>query len=74
VQGQMMTIFEGLMNQFFMVLKVKYTPKKHWSDSLGSKITTLVNDLLLQSTHDVVIVINFLFVDANEVTTLGNAS
>jgi len=57
-----------------MVLKVKYMLKKHWSDSLGWEITKLVNDLLLQSTHDVVKVINFLFMNANEVTTLGNAS
>jgi hypothetical protein len=43
-----MTNFEGLMNQFFMVLKVKYTPKKHWSYSLGWEIITLVNDLFLK--------------------------
>jgi hypothetical protein len=70
----MVTNFEGLRNYFFMVLKVKYMLNKHWSDSLGWEITKLMNDLLLQSTHDVVKVINFLFMNANEVTTLGNAS
>jgi hypothetical protein len=70
----MMTNFEGLRIHFFMMFKVKYTPKRHWSDSLGWEITKLVNDLLLQTTHDVIKVINFLFMNANEVTTLGNAS
>jgi hypothetical protein len=32
-----------------------------------------MNDLLLHSTHNVVNVVNFLFVSANEMTTIDNA-
>jgi hypothetical protein len=33
-----------------------------------------MNDLLLQSTHNVVNVIDFLFMSADEMTTIDNAS
>jgi hypothetical protein len=40
-----MTSFEGLKD-LFIVLKVKHTPKKHWSDSIRWVITQFMNDLL----------------------------
>jgi hypothetical protein len=45
VQGKAMTSFEGLKD-LFIVLKVKHTLKKHWSDSIGWGIIQIMNDLL----------------------------
>jgi hypothetical protein len=52
------------------MFKVKHTPKKHWVDSSSWGIVESLSDLLLQSIHKVV---NFLFVNVDEVTTIGNA-
>jgi hypothetical protein len=65
--------FEGLKN-LFKLLKVKHTPKKHWLNFVGWGITDLMNQVLLQSTHNVVNVINILFMNVDEMTTIDNAS
>jgi len=57
----------------FTMFKVKHTPNKHWTDYSGWGIVKSMNDLLLQSTCNIIIVVNFLFVNANKVTTIGNA-
>jgi hypothetical protein len=36
------------------MFKVKHTPKKHWIDYSSWGIVESMNDLLLQSTHNVV--------------------
>jgi hypothetical protein len=53
------------------MFKVKHTPKKHWVDSSSWGIVESMSDLFLQSIRKVV---NFLFVNMDEVTTIGNAS
>jgi hypothetical protein len=58
----------------FTMFKVKRTPNKHWTKSSCWGIVESMNDLLLQSTCNIVNVINFLFVSADEVTTIDNAS
>jgi hypothetical protein len=56
------------------MFKVKHTPNKHWINYLGWGIIESMNDLLLQSTCNIVNVINFLFVSVDEMTTINNAS
>ncbi len=65
--------FEGLKD-LFSLFKVKHTPKKHWSHFIGWGIIELMNQVLLQSTCDAVNVVNFLFMNVDEVTTTDNAS
>ncbi len=72
-RDQAMKDFEGLKN-LFVVLKVKHTYKKHWINSLGWGIVESMNDLLLQSTRNAINVVDFLFMNADEVTTIDNAS
>jgi hypothetical protein len=72
-KGRAMMDCEGLRD-LFTVLKVKHTPKKHCTNYLSWGIAESMNDLLLQYTCNVINVANFLFVNADEVTTINNAS
>jgi hypothetical protein len=72
-KGRAMMDCEGLRDMFIM-LKVKHTPKKDWIDYLSWGIVESMNDLLLQSTCNVVNATNFLFVSAHGVKTIDNAS
>ncbi len=58
----------------FIMLKVKHTSNKHWTNYLGWGIVESLNDFLLQSTCNIVNVVNFLFMNVGEVTTIDNAS
>jgi hypothetical protein len=61
--------FERLKD-LFSPFKVKHTPKKHQIDSTKWVIAKSMNQVLLQSIHDVVNVVNFLFVNVNEIMTM----
>jgi hypothetical protein len=60
-----MTNFEGLKD-LFNVLKIKHITKKHWMDFLGWGIVEFMNELLLESTQNVIVVANFISVSNNE--------
>jgi hypothetical protein len=64
---------EGLRDMF-IVLKVKHKSNKHWTNYWSWVIVKSKNDLLLQSTCNVVNAANFLFVSVDEMTTIDNAS
>jgi hypothetical protein len=68
-----MTNFKDL-EDLFLLLNVKCTPKNNWNDSTNWGIVESMNNLLLQSTWNVIIVVNFIFVNVNEVTMINNAS
>jgi hypothetical protein len=68
-----MTNFKDL-EDLFLLLNVKHTPKKHWNDSTNWGIVESIYNPLLQSTWNVIIVVNFIFVNVNEVTMTNNAS
>jgi hypothetical protein len=68
-----MTNFKDL-EDLFHILNIKHTPKKHWNDSRNWGIVESMNNLLLQSSWNVVIVVNFIFVNVDEVTIINNAS
>jgi hypothetical protein len=68
-----MTNFEGLKNLFIM-FKVKHTPKKHWIDSTRWGRIEFMNELLMESTQNVVIVANFIYVSIDEVIAIYNTS
>jgi hypothetical protein len=57
----------------FTMFKVKHTSNKHWTNYSSRGIVESMNDLLLQSTCNIVNVVNFLFVSADKVTTIDNA-
>jgi hypothetical protein len=52
-----MTNFEGLKDLFTM-LKVKHTPKRHWTNSTRWGRTESMNELLM--VQNVVVVANFI--------------
>jgi hypothetical protein len=72
-RGQAMKDFEGLKD-LFIVIKVKHTPKKHWINFSNWGIVESMNDLLLQYTRNVINVVDFLSMNADEMTTINNAS
>ncbi len=56
-----------------LCLKSNTHLNKHWTDYSSWGIVESMNYLLLQSTYNIVIVVNFLFVSADKVTTINNA-
>jgi hypothetical protein len=66
-----MTNFEGLKD-LFIVLKIKHTPKKHWMDSIRWGIAESMNELLLESTQNVIVVAKFIYVNDNKVIPIHN--
>jgi hypothetical protein len=66
-----MTNFEGLKNLFTM-LKVKHILKKHWIDSTRWGRVESMNELLMESIQNVVIVANFISISADEVIAIYN--
>lgn len=71
-RGQSMTNCAGLKNPFIM-LKVKHTCKKHWIDFPSWGKVKSMNELLKESIQNVV-VINFIFVNADKVIAIDNTS
>jgi len=67
-----MTNCAGLKNPFIM-LKVKHTCKKHWIDFPSWGKVKSMNELLKESIQNVV-VINFIFVNADKVIAIDNTS
>jgi hypothetical protein len=63
--------FEGLKDLFTM-LKVKHILKNHWTNFVGWGIVESMNDLLLESTQNIVIATNFIHVNVDEVTAINN--
>jgi hypothetical protein len=68
--GQVIINFEPLKG-LFCVLKVKDTPKKHWSDFRSWGITKSFYELLLEFAQNIVVV-NFLSIIMDEVITNDN--
>jgi hypothetical protein len=68
-----MTNFKDL-EDLFLLLNIKHTPKKHWNDSTNWGVVESMNNLLLQSIWNVIVVVNFIFVNVNEVTMINSAS
>jgi len=66
-----MTNFEGLKN-LCIVLKMKHTLKKHWMDSIRWCIIESMNELLLESIQNVIVVVNFIYVNNNKIIAIDN--
>jgi len=66
-----MTNFEVLKN-LCIVLKMKHTPKKHWMDSIRWCIIESMNELLLESIQNVIVVVNFIYVNNNKIIAIDN--
>jgi len=64
-----MTNFESL-KELFIVFKIKHTPKKHWMDSVRWGVVESMNELLLESTQNVIVVANFIYVSDNKVIAI----
>ncbi len=67
-------IMFACLEDLFMVLKVKHTLNKHWSDYVGLEIINCLNELLLMFTQNFIIVSIFLFINVDEATTINNTS
>jgi hypothetical protein len=68
-----MTYFEGLIDLFTM-LKIKHILKKHSTNSIVWGMIESMNELLLESTQNVVVGTNFIHVNVNEVIAIDNTS
>jgi hypothetical protein len=68
--GQAIINFESL-KELFCVLKVKDTPKKHWSDFTSWGIKKSINELLLEFAQNVVVA-NFLSIIVDKVIAIDN--
>jgi hypothetical protein len=68
-----MTDFEGLKDLFTM-FKIKHILKKHLTNFARWGMIESMNDLLLESTQNVVVVTNFIHVNVNEIIAIDNTS
>jgi hypothetical protein len=59
-----------LLRKLFLLLKVKNTPLKHWSNSSGWQITKAMHDVVLSKMLCMISKVNFVIASANEVTTI----
>lgn len=66
-----MTNFKDL-EDLFLPLNIKHTSQIHWNDWTNWGIVESMNNLLLQSTLNVIVVVNFIFVNVDEVIMINN--
>jgi hypothetical protein len=59
-----------LLKELFLLLKVKNTPLKHWSNSNGWQIAKVMHDAVLSKTLCMISKVNFVVASANEVTII----
>ncbi len=52
------------------MFKIKHIPKKHWMDSVRWGVVESMNELLLESTQNVIVVANFIYVSDNKVIAI----
>jgi hypothetical protein len=67
VHGQPMLEYE-LLKEFFLLLNVKNTPLKHWSNNSGWQITEPMHDVVLLKAMSIISKVNYVVVSANEIT------
>jgi hypothetical protein len=68
-----MTNFES-PKELFNVLKGTKHILKNWNDFVSWGIIESMNELLLNSIQNVIVVVNFLYVSVNDVTIINNTS
>jgi uncharacterized membrane protein len=68
-----MTDFQGLI-VLFTLFKIRHILKKHSTNFAGWGMIESMNELLLESTQNVVVAINFIHVNINEVIVIDNTS
>jgi len=56
----------------FTFLKMLNYPSKHWS--VGWEIAWSLHNVVLSATKEVILAFNFLFIFADEITTMDNQS
>ncbi len=59
-----------LLRELFLLLKVKNTPLKHWSNSSGWQIAKAMHDVVLSKTLCMISKVNFVAANADEVTII----
>jgi hypothetical protein len=60
------------MKELFDILKVKNTPRKHWSDSIGWQMVENIHRIIIESTKSIVQKARHLAINYDEVTTINN--
>jgi hypothetical protein len=68
-----MTNFEGPKELFNVLKRTKHIPK-NWNDFVSWGIIESMNELLLDSIQNVVVVANFLYVSVDEAIAINNTS
>ncbi len=69
MHGKPMLEYESL-REFFLLLKVKNVPLKHWSNNSGWQIAKAMHDVVLLKVMYVISSVNYVVVSAYEVTTI----
>jgi hypothetical protein len=59
-----------LLRELFLLLKVKNTPLKHWSNTSGWQIVEAMHDVVLSKMLFMISKANFVVVSVDEVTTI----
>ncbi len=60
-----------LLREFFLLLKVKSTPLKHWSNYSGWQIANTVQGVVLSKAMSIISKVNYVVVSVDEVTTIN---